>query len=190
MSLVPAFELGLWNAWILILPMISISLFGSRILNKRGSAEVSTLNRRMKTTSFLYSAITFLLYAYSVFLPLRTGTIWLIVGLLIYLPFVFFPILGLLNFASTPAGEPVTKGIYGISRNPMYVGDIFVNIGIGIACLSWVFLMVATANFLFYRYYIASVKEPFLEETFGETYSKYKNRTSRWIGIPKSVKRD
>jgi len=190
MSLVPAFELGLWNAWVLILPLISISLFGSRILNKRGSAEVSALNKKMKTTSYLYSAITFLLYAYSVFLPLRISTIWLIVGLLIYLPFVFFPIIGLLNFASTSAGEPVTKGIYSISRNPMYVGDIFVNIAIGIACLSWVFLAVAIANFLFYRYYIVAVEEPFLEQTFGETYRKYKNRTSRWIGIPKSEKRD
>jgi protein-S-isoprenylcysteine O-methyltransferase Ste14 len=102
---------------------------------------------------------------------------------------VFFLVTGLLNFASTPVDEPVTKGVYSISRNPMYVGDIFVNISIGIACLSWVFLLVAIVNFLFFRYYVVVVEEPFLEEKYGDTYRKYKNRTSRWIGIPKSEKK-
>ena len=186
MSLVPAFELGLWNAWIFILPIIIISFFGSRILSKRGSGEVSTLTKKMKTASNLYFAITLLSYAYSIFLPSRIDTIWFVIGLLIYLPFVFFLIIGLLNFASTPVDEPVTKGVYSVSRNPMYVGDIFVNISIGIACLSWVFLLVAIVNFLLLRYYVVLVEEPFLEEKYGDTYRKYKNRTSRWIGIPKS----
>jgi hypothetical protein len=35
MSLVPAFELGLWNAWIFMLPVMAISIFGSRILGKK-----------------------------------------------------------------------------------------------------------------------------------------------------------
>ena len=190
MSLIPAFELGLLNAWIFILPMIIISFFGSRILGKRGSAEVSTLSKKMKTASNLYFAVTLLLYAYSIFLPLRIDTTWFVIGLLIYLPFVFFLITGLLNFASTPVDEPVTKGVYSISRNPMYVGDFFVNISIGIACLSWVFLVVAIVNFLFFRYYVVVVEEPFLEEKYGDTYRKYKNRTSRWIGIPKSEEKD
>jgi len=185
-SLIPSFELGLWNAWILILPMMIISFFGSRILGGRGSAGVSTLTKKMKTASNLYFAITILLYGYSVFLPLRINTIWFVIGLLIYLSFVFFPIAGLFSFASAPVDEPVTKGVYRISRNPMYVGDVFVNMGIGVACLSWVFLLVAVANFIFFRYYVVVVEEPFLEEKYGDAYRKYKSRTSRWIGIPKS----
>jgi len=170
--------------------MIFVSFFGSRILGKKGSAEVSTLNEKMKTASNLYFAITLLLYAYSIFLPLRTDTVWFVVGLLIYLSFMFFLTMGLLNFASAPVDEPVTKGVYNISRNPMYVGDIFVSVSISIACLSWVFLSVAIVKFLFLRYYVVAVEEPFLEEKYGDTYRKYKNRTSRWIGIPKSEGRD
>ena len=76
MSLIPAFELGLWNAWIFILPMIIISILGSKILGKRGSEEVSSLTKKVKTANNLYFSILLLLYAYSIFLPLKLDTVW------------------------------------------------------------------------------------------------------------------
>ena len=189
MSLIPAFELGLWNAWIFILPIIIISIFGSRILGKRASEEVSNVTKKAKTASNLYFPIVLLSYAYSIFLPLKLDTIWFVVGLLIYLPVMFFLITGLLNFATTPVDELVTRGVYGISRNPMYVGDFLVNVSIGIACLSWVFLLVAISEFLLIRYYVVVAEEPFLLEKYGDTYREYMNKTPRWIGIPKSEKK-
>jgi protein-S-isoprenylcysteine O-methyltransferase Ste14 len=102
---------------------------------------------------------------------------------------MFFLITGLLNFATTPVDELVTRGVYGISRNPMYVGDFLVNVSIGIACLSWVFLLVAISEFLLIRYYVVVAEEPFLLEKYGDTYREYMNKTPRWIGIPKSEKK-
>ncbi len=190
MSFVPAFELGLWNAWILILPVIIISIFGSKILGKRASEEAHSLTKKMKTASNLYFLIMLLLYAYSIFLPLKLDTIWFVTGMLIYLPVMLFLITGLLNFATTPANELVTRGVYRISRNPMYVGDVLVNVSIGIACLSWVFLLVAILNFLLLRYYVVVAEEPFLTEKYGDKYREYMSRTPRWIGFPKSEKRE
>jgi protein-S-isoprenylcysteine O-methyltransferase Ste14 len=34
------------------------------------------------------------------------------------------------------------------------------------------------------------VEEPFLIEKYGVAYREYVNRTPRWIGIPKSGKKD
>jgi protein-S-isoprenylcysteine O-methyltransferase Ste14 len=187
-SLIPAFELGLWNAWIFILPMIIISILGSKILGKRGPEEVSSLTKRVKTANSLYSLILVLLYAYSIFLPLELNTVWFYAGVLIYLLGVLVVILSLLSFHTTPADKLVTKGVYRISRNPGYVGDFLVNTSVGIACLSWVFLLVAIAFFLLLRYYVVVVEEPFLIEKYGDTYKEYMNRTPRWIGIPKSKK--
>jgi len=189
-SLIPAFELGLWNAWIFILPMIIISILGSKIFGKRGSAEVSGLTKRVKTANSLYLLILVLLYAYSIFLPLKLNTVWFYAGLLIYLLGVLVVILSLLSFHTTPADKLVTKGVYRISRNPGYVGDFLVNISVGIACLSWVFLLVAIVNFLLLRYYVVVVEEPFLTEKYGDNYREYMNRTPRWIGVPKSEKRE
>jgi protein-S-isoprenylcysteine O-methyltransferase Ste14 len=99
---------------------------------------------------------------------------------------VFVVILSLLSFYATPADKLVTKGIFRISRNPGYVGDFLVNTSIGIACISWVFLLVAIAFFLLLRYYVVVVEEPFLTKKYGDTYREYMNGTPRWIGIPKS----
>jgi len=190
MSLTPEFELGLWNAWIFILPMIVISIFGSKILGKRGSGEVSSLTKRVKTANNLYLLMLVLLYVYSIFLPLKLNTLGFYAGLFIYLLGVLVVILSLLSFHATPADKLVTKGVFRISRNPGYVGDFLVNISIGIACLSWIFLLVGVAFFLLLRYYVMVVEEPFLTKKYGDTYKEYMNRTPRWIGIPKSERKD
>jgi protein-S-isoprenylcysteine O-methyltransferase Ste14 len=189
MSLIPAFELGLWNAWIFTLPIIIISIFGPKILGKRASEEVSSFTKKVRTISNLSSLVILLPFAYSIFLPLKLNTIWFVTGLLIYLLAMFFLITGLLNFATAPSNELVTRGVYRISRNPGYLGLVLVNISIGIACFSWVFLLVAIANFLLLRYYVVVVEEPFLIEKYGDTYKEYMNRTPRWIGLPKSEKK-
>jgi protein-S-isoprenylcysteine O-methyltransferase Ste14 len=190
MSLTPEFELGLWNAWIFILPIIIISIFGSKILGKREHEESSSVTKKAKTAGNLYFPIMLLSYAYSIFLPLKLDTIWSVVGLLIYLPVMFFLVIGLLTLATTPVNELVTRGVYGISRHPLYFGEVLASISIGIACLSWVFLLLAIAKFLLIHYYVVGAEEPFLIEKYGDTYREYMNRTPRWIGIPKSGKKD
>jgi protein-S-isoprenylcysteine O-methyltransferase Ste14 len=188
-SLIPAFELGLWNAWILILPIIIVSVFGAKTLSKRKSLEASSVPKKVKTATILYFSIDLLSYAYSIFLPLKLNTIWFIIGLLVYLLFMCFLILGVINFASTPTDKLVTKGVYSISRNPSYVSDVFVKMSIGIACLSWLFLLIAIADFVLLRT-IISAEEQFLLENYGSDYRDYLNRTPRWIGIPKSEKKE
>ena len=190
MSFIPAFESGLWNAWIFTLPIIIISILGPKMLGKRASEEVSSFTKKVKTVSNLSSLIILLPFAYSIFLPLKLDTIWFVIGLLIYLLAMFFVVTGLLNFATTPVNELVTRGVYSISRNPGYLGMFLVNVGIGIASLSWVFLLVAIVNFLLLRWYVVVVEEPFLMEKYGVTYREYMNRTPRWIGISKSKKND
>jgi protein-S-isoprenylcysteine O-methyltransferase Ste14 len=183
--LIPAFELGLWNAWIVILPIIIVSIFGGKTLSKRKSTESSSVPKKVKTGTILYFSIELLSYAYSIFLPLKLNTIWFITGLLIYLPIMCFLILGIMNFASTPAEELVTKGVYSISRNPSYFSNVLVKISIGMVCLSWLFLLVAIADFILLST-IISGEEQFLLKNYGNDYRDYLNKTPRWIGIPKS----
>ena len=188
MFLIPAFELGLWNAWILILPIIIVSMFGAKALSKRKSTKSSSGPKKVKTITILYFSIELFSYAYSIFLPLKLNTIWFLVGLLLYLPAILFLFTGLLNFANTPLGELVTKGAYSYSRNPSYVSDVLLMIGIGIACISWIFLLVAFVEFILLRHYVLTVEEPLLLEKYREDYRGYMSRTPRWLGIPKSEK--
>ena len=184
MSFMPTFELGLWNSWILILPIIIASVFGAKALSKRKSIESPSFPKKVKTATTMYFSIELLLYVYSIFLPLKLNTIWFIVGLSIYLSVMCFLILGIMNFASTPTDKLVTSGVYSISRNPSYVSDVLLKMSIGIACLSWIFLVVAIVDFILLSI-IISAEEQFLLKNYGNEYRNYLNRTPRWIGIPK-----
>ncbi len=39
--------------------------------------------------------------------------------------------------------KPVTKGVYRISRNPMYLGGFVMYVAIGITSASWIYILLA-----------------------------------------------
>ena len=187
MSLIPAFELGLWNAWIFLLPVIIISIFGARIFGKRASGENSSSTRREKIYWACMHMIVIASYAYGIFLPLKLGTVWFYIGLLIYLPGMLILIMAILNFATTQVDKPVTQGVYSVSRNPMYIGESLINISISIACLSWIFFLIAVVIAILEHNIVVS-EERFCVKNYGNAYREYLNRTPRWVRIPKSKK--
>ncbi len=93
------------------------------------------------------------------------------------------------NFATTPKEKPVTKGIYRISRHPMYFFGFLIYGGIGIASASWLYLLLAAAYIIFNNISVR-VEERVCLKKYGDAYREYMNRTPRWIGIPKSEKKD
>ena len=183
MSLIPPFELGLWNAWIFIPPIIIIYILAIRILGSR-AGEYSSLTKKEKKLFRIYMVIVIASYAYTVFLPLKLGTAWFYTGLLIYSLAIIIGLIAIVNFASTPEDEVVTKGVYRISRNPMYVGEVLIYASIGIACASWIFLLTTIVATIYCHYSILN-EERFCLSKYGNVYREYMNKTPRWIGIPK-----
>jgi len=188
MSIIPAFELGLWNAWILVIPMLIIFFFDVRVTAARESGEsgdfqLTRKEKRVINAVFLPMVVSFV---YAVFLPLQLGTTWLYSGLVIYLFGMVFTIVALLNFAS-PKNKLITKGLYGASRNPMYVGMLLMQIGLGIACSSWLYLLLTVVLMILLNAN-SSAEERYCLYRYGDEYRKYMNSTPRWIGIPKSSK--
>ena len=188
MSLIPAFEIGLWNAWIFVLYDVLTIPFFFRIARGRAPDPISQFNAMSKTrkTAFYSSKILmFVAFAYSIFVPLKLGTAWFYAGLPIILAGLVAQTIVLVNWAKTPVDEPITRGLYRYSRNPMYISFFLLLLGIAIATASWVFLVFAVgltiASFVF-----AGIEEQACLDKYGDTYRDYMNRTSRWIGIPKS----
>jgi len=110
------------------------------------------------------------------FLPLKLGTFWFSAGLLSYLLGILVVFLGLLSFYATPIDNPVTNGIYSISRNPMYVGSFFTNVGITLACLSWVFLLITIVAIILENN-IVTGEERTCFKLYGDAYREYMSRT-------------
>ena len=191
MSLIPAFEIGLWNAWV---PMLYLPLHPLIMLLADKLVGTGGMNEKMFTPAYaksekrivnLMMLILLMMIIYSIFLPLKLGTTWFWAGLPIYiLGFILF-LIAIVNISTTPVGQIFTRGMYRYSRHPMGLGMLIMNIGIGIASASWLFLIVVVALAFLPD---AAIEEKYCLEKYGGTYLKYINRTPRWIGIPKSVK--
>jgi len=85
----------------------------------------------------------------------------------------------------------VTTGIFSHCRNPLYVGNILVLAGLGVASNSIIFMAIATPLFLFFYQAIVRAEENFLRNKFGQEFDDYCSRLNRWIpnlaGIGKTV---
>jgi protein-S-isoprenylcysteine O-methyltransferase Ste14 len=190
MSLIPAFEIGLWNAWMLTLYEVLIIPFLLRIARKRGAQsptrELASLSRS-KRLAFVASKVIYIpAMAYSIFLPLKLGTVWFYVGLPLAVVGLVLVTITLVNWAKAPIDKPVTGGLYRYSRHPMYVASLFFFLGVSLATASWVFL-VFTVAINVASLYSSRIEEQGCLEQYGDAYRDYMKRTPRWLGMPKEV---
>ena len=80
-----------------------------------------------------------------------------------------------------PANDIATSGPYSVSRNPLYIGMILLNIGIGCIVNSlWIFLLSAGLAAALQKAVIEP-EETYLEKKFGDKYLRYKARVRRWF---------
>jgi protein-S-isoprenylcysteine O-methyltransferase Ste14 len=192
MWLMPAFEVGVWNAWILLLflplhPLIMMlidKLVGTGDMFKK--METPALSKTESIINIFGSYVLFFgLFIYSIFLPLQLETAWFYVGLALCVLGMVTWTIAIVNIANIPLGEPWNKGLYRYSRHPMYLGLFLTLMGAGIASVSWVFLLLSIL-YIILCVILVTAEERFCLDKFGTTYREYMNRTPRWIGIPKS----
>jgi protein-S-isoprenylcysteine O-methyltransferase Ste14 len=85
--------------------------------------------------------------------------------------------------AGIPSGEKlqiVTKGIYGISRNPAFLGFDLTYIGASLAFGNVVLLVFSFVAIIIMHLQILE-EERYMEKTFGVEYLSYKQRVGRYI---------
>ena len=80
-----------------------------------------------------------------------------------------------------PARALVTTGVYGWTRNPIYLAFFLVYGGIGIVVRSPWILLLTLPLAITIRYGVIAREEAYLERRFGNTYLDYKRRVRRWL---------
>ena len=78
------------------------------------------------------------------------------------------------------ADDLVTEGLFNHGRNPLYVGNILMLVGVGILINSLLFTLVFIPLFLFIYQAIVLAEENFLRGKFGAQFDAYCNRVNRW----------
>lgn len=79
------------------------------------------------------------------------------------------------------ADKLVTEGIFSHCRNPLYVGNILMLLGVGILINSLLFVFFFIPVFLFIYQAIVLAEEHFLRNKFGQEFNKYCAAVSRWL---------
>jgi len=183
MSAIPVFEIGIWNAWILT-TLLFLFIMLSGLLPKDIGKRI-TPNKEEGKTRRIMLIVFFIMLIYSIFLPLKLGTVWFYAGLVIYVLGFIISIAALFSIAATKPGEPFTTGMYRYSRHPIALGTLLPFIGAGIAAASWLFLLLS-AILMVISHFLAMDEESSTAKKFGDAYKEYIARTPRWLGIPKS----
>jgi protein-S-isoprenylcysteine O-methyltransferase Ste14 len=110
----------------------------------------------------------------------------LAVGALVYAWCVY-------DFATFGRGTPlpidapkrlVVRGLYRVTRNPMYVGVLSVILGWALLFCSAALAAYALAVWGCFQSFIAFYEEPHLRGVFGAEYEAYCARVGRWLPRP------
>jgi protein-S-isoprenylcysteine O-methyltransferase Ste14 len=80
-----------------------------------------------------------------------------------------------------PVSSIVTSGIYGFSRNPIYLGFLLMVIGIPLNSGTYWGIVLAPIFIWLCNNLVIEHEEVYLEHEFGETYTSYKSRVRRWL---------
>jgi len=189
MSWTPAFDIGIWNAWLfmIIYPLqwLAVIIVPKHIAERTSHAPEILQTRQDTIMAFLTQGLWIGATLYSIFLPFQVGTPWLWVGLVSFVVGLLMLVLATLSVAGTPTSQPFSSGIYRFSRHPMYLSMIFVYLAVSIAAASWLFFLITLIT-LFLQRYQAKKEENYCCQQLGSAYRDFMQRTPRWIGIPKS----
>lgn len=79
------------------------------------------------------------------------------------------------------AEDLVTGGMFQHTRNPLYVGNILMLLGVGILSNSIIYVLVVMPFFLIIYHAIVLAEENFLRNKFGVTFEDYTKKVNRWL---------
>ena len=115
----------------------------------RGETIISTINNVV---------LFFGLFIFSIFLPLKLGTVWFYIGVVLCVVGIATWIIAMTNIRRISLDEPWTKGLYRYSRHPMMISSFLLFVGTGIATASWIFILF-TVLFIVFSVMAANFEE-------------------------------
>jgi len=81
------------------------------------------------------------------------------------------------NAKAQRAARLNTTGIYSVVRNPLYLGNFIILLGVVMSLKVWWLVLIVTMAFFIYMERIILTEEKFLGETFGDAYLKWCEKT-------------
>lgn len=183
MELCPELRFGLLNGWIVLVLLVLTDglcfLIFSRDVVKR-LFDRSGWSQKQVTFTVLGKLCALVCLVLLILTPLKIGRPVFVIGAAVTVLGLVGLATALVNFAGTPFGQPVERGIYRISRHPQIVMSSIVLLGGMIAIGSWsAVLAFATARILSHLGIVA--EEEICLKQYGDAYRTYMQRVPRYF---------
>ena len=183
MELLPPLQIGILNGWFLlgllvltdgVLFLVFPKEVVTRLFDRSGWSRKQTV---FTVLGKLCALVCILLL---IFTPLKLGSPVFIVGAGLAVLRLAGLVKALFDFKNTPLEQPVTRGIYRLSRHPQIVMSSVVILGASIAIGSWVAVLAFGAARVLSHYGIVAEEEVCLK-LYGEAYRAYMKRVPRYF---------
>ncbi len=177
------FNIGLWNAWIPLLTFTVFTYLYSYILDKEGfkrGGDSSWLEKKDKPLMIFSSILFFATLLISVWIPLKTDTIFFYIGLGLFASMMLLAGIVSKNYVTAPKDKLITQGLYRVSRNPIYLVTHIMHISVIFMTLSWILILLFIVQVLCVHFSIL-IEERYLEKEYGNDYIDFKQKVPRYI---------
>jgi protein-S-isoprenylcysteine O-methyltransferase Ste14 len=183
MQLFPALEIGWLNGWVLL--AFEFLIQGSLLLIFPKDVVARLFDRsgwsvKQKRYTIIGKVFSLACLVLIILTPLKIGSSVFILGLILYAIGLAGLVVAMLNFKDTPPDQPVTKGVYKISRHPQIVSLFFIFLGICLAIGSWAAFSALLLSRLFQHLGILAEEEVCLHQ-YGESYRAYMQSVPRYF---------
>lgn len=183
MELMPDLRIGWLNGWlVLVLLVVTEGILFlafprqvvTRLFDRSGwSQKQQTFTIAGKMCALVFLTLIFLS-------PLKIGDVVFILGAILVALGLAGLIKALFDFKNTPLDEPVTRGLYRVSRHPQIVMSSLVLLGACIAIGSWLALVLLIITRFLEHLGIVAEEEICLKR-YGETYRNYMEHVPRYF---------
>lgn len=183
MDLFPELRPGLLNGWLFL--GLFYGVFGVMLISFPKNVVGRLYERSNWRQRHLILNITGKLTMFSwlilvIFTPLKIGNTVFIVGTLLYSLGLIGFVIALLNYKNTPLDQPVTSGLYRISRNPQQATISIAFFGISMAIGSWLAVVLIIIGIVLGHKKVLAEEEMCLKQ-YGASYKSYMEHVPRYF---------
>ena len=191
MELFPVLELSWLNGWILLVVLygifgILLLFFPKAVVARLYAYDRLRWSKKQRAYHVIGKILTLVNIVLTILTPLKVGSTVFILGVILFAIGLTGFTIALLNFKNTPLNQPITKGLYGISRHPQALMLLVAGVGISLAIGSSIALLLLVAASLFGRSRILA-EERALMRQYGDSYRDYMEHVPRYLVIKTRV---
>lgn len=187
MELFPVLELSWLNGWILLVVLYGIFgmlllFFPKAVLARLYAYDRLRWSKKQRAYHVIGKILILVNIVLTILTPLKVGSTVFILGVILFAIGLTGFTIALLNFKNTPLNQPITKGLYSISRNPQALMLLVAGVGISLAIGSSIALLLVVTSSLFGRFRILAEERALLMQ-YGNSYRDYVERVPRYLLI-------